>query len=191
MCTAGAALAMQGAGAASSAIGAYSGAQAQQGRLRTQAALDDLNAASANRSANSVLAAGQFATQQSMLHTAGVKGAQTAGFAASGVDLNSGSAARVLTSTDYIGQVDQNTIQANAVRSAWGYRTQAVNYQNDALMKRAGADATSPFMAGATSLLGSAGTVAGNWYQYNKAGALGGTPPKANDDWYTNPQAGP
>ena len=45
---------------------------------------------------------------------------------------------------------------ANAVRSAWGYRTQAVNFENEALTKRATAGAINPFGSAAGSLLGSA-----------------------------------
>ena len=63
-----------------------------------------------------------------------------------------------------------NTAEANAVRAAWGYRTQAVNTQNEALIKRSAASSISPMGSAATSLLGSATSVAGNWYQMNKMG---------------------
>ena len=72
-------------------------------------------------------------------------------------------------------QATPNTLTANAVRSAWGYRTQAVNFENEALTKRATAGAISPFGSAAGSLLGSAATVAGSWYSLNKVGALNGT----------------
>ena len=74
-------------------------------------------------------------------------------------------------STDIMKEIDRNTVEANAVRSAWGYRTQAVNSQNDALIKRATADTISPFGSATTSLMGSAGNVATSWYQLNKATA--------------------
>ena len=155
------------------ALGAWMSASANQSMLRGQADIADINATTAERSAQSALLAGQREEQRSSLATANLKGAQITGFAANGVDLGQGSAARVLTDTDILGAIDKNTIAANAVRSAWGYRTQATNYQNEALQKRAGASAISPLMAAGTSLLNSAGSVASNWYAMNKDGALG------------------
>lgn len=76
----------------------------------------------------------------------------------------------MLTSTDVLGAIDANTANANAVRAAWGYRTQATNYANDALNKRAADGAISPFLSGASSLLGGAGQVASSWYRLNKPG---------------------
>jgi hypothetical protein len=166
------ALGLQGAGAILAMIGAYSSAQGQQSNLRAQAALDDINASTAENAARAALFAGQREEQRSMIATANLKATQQVGFAANGVDLGEGSAQRTLASTDVMGEIDRNTIAANAVRSAWGYRTQAVNSRNDALMKRASADSISPLMAGASSLLTSAGSVAQNWYSLNKSGAV-------------------
>lgn len=177
MCNAAAALTMQGAGAISSGLGAYYGAQSQKSSLELQANLADINARMSESAAQSTLLTGQREEQKSRIATANLKGTQRAGLAANGVDLGVGSAANILTTTDVMGEVDANTIQANAVRSAWGYRTQAVNQTNQALMSRASAGAISPLTSAATSLLGSAGAVAGNWYQYNKAGAFGSASP--------------
>jgi hypothetical protein len=171
MCNAAAALTMQGAGAASSALGAYYGAQSQKSSLELQANLADINARMSESSAQQTLLTGQRDEQKSRIATANLKGTQRASMAANGIDLGEGSAAQVLTSTDVMGEVDADTIAANAVRSAWGYRTQGVNQSNQALMSRASAGAINPGQAAVTSLLGSAGTVAGNWYQYSKAGA--------------------
>lgn len=163
---------MQGAGAASSALGAYYGAQSQKQSLELQANLADINARMSESSAQQTLLTGQRDEQKSRIATANLKGTQRAGMAANGIDLGEGSAAQVLTSTDVMGEVDADTIAANAVRSAWGYRTQGVNQSNQALMSRASAGAINPGQSALTSLLGSAGTVAGNWYQYSKAGAF-------------------
>jgi hypothetical protein len=165
-------MATQIGGALSSAIGAYSSIKGQKSQLRMQAILDAINAKSANASADSALAAGQHEEQASMLRTAQLKSTQQAQFASSGIDLGEGSAARVLTSTDVMGAIDKNTIAANAVRAAWGYRTLAVNDQNEGLLANASADQLSPIGSAATSLLGSAGGVAQNWYMLNKSGAF-------------------
>ncbi|MDR0380357.1 MAG: hypothetical protein LBI62_10540 [Candidatus Accumulibacter sp.] len=68
--------------------------------------------------------------------------------------------------------LDANTLIANAVRNAWGYRAQATNYQNEALMARAQAKGISPDRSAMSSLLGSAGRVASSWYAFSKAGAF-------------------
>lgn len=172
MCNASAALAMQGAGAASSTVSSYYSSVAQKGQLGVQAHMDDLNALQAERSAQTALLAGQREEQRSRLATAGVLGAQRVAQAASGVDLGEGSAARVRASTELIGEVDANTIAANAMRTAFGYRTQAINSQNDALMRRATASSIKPWMNATATLLTGAGQVAGSWYSLNKVGAF-------------------
>jgi hypothetical protein len=167
MCNATAALAMQGAGAASSALGAYYGAQSSKATLNFNADLADINARVAESAAQASLLTGEREEQRSMISTANLKGTQRASLAANGVDLGEGSAANILTTTDVMGEADANTIHANAIRQAFGYRTQSVNQSNQAMMSRASASAIDPLTAGATSLLGSAGQVAGNWYRYS------------------------
>jgi hypothetical protein len=162
----------QAGGAVASALGAFMAISAQKADLRARADIADINASAAELAARGALFAGQREEQRSRLATAGLKSAQKTAFAANGVDLGEGSAARTLTSTDVMGEIDANTIAANAVRSAWGYRTQAVNYTNEAVRARSQAGALSPTTAAATSLLTSGGTIAQSWYSLNKAGAL-------------------
>lgn len=99
-----------------------------------QAALARINARLAESAAQGVLHSGARQEQAKRLETAAFKSRQRAGFAASGVDLTSESAVNVLTSTDLIGDVDANTINANAIRAAWGYRTEGTNSQVAGLM---------------------------------------------------------
>jgi hypothetical protein len=152
----------------SSAIGSILAAQGQQDALRFQAEMADINAKAADNAARGALFAGQREGQRSMLSTANLKSAQTAKFAASGVDLGVGSAARTLASTDIMGKIDANTIAANAVRSAWGYRTQGTSYRNDALTRRSAADSINPWLEGASSALTTAGRVDREWYALNR-----------------------
>lgn len=174
MCNAAAALALQGGGAISSGLGAYYGAQSRKQELELNASLADVNARMSESSAQQTLLTGQREEQKSMIATANLKGTQRASLAANGVDLGVGSAANILTTTDVMGEVDANTIHASAVRSAFGYRTQAMNQTNQALMSRASASSINPEQAAATSLLGSAGSVATSWYRFKKDGALNG-----------------
>lgn len=156
-------------GMASSAIGSYFSAGAQKATLQGQAAIADANARISELGAQSALNQGQQQVGALTLRAGQLKSSQRAALAANGVDLGEGNAAEIQASTDIMKEIDSNTLTANAVRSAWGYRAQAVNFENDALMKRAGADSISPGMAAATSLLGSAGSVASSWYQWRKA----------------------
>jgi len=158
MCSPTAALSLQGAGAINSTVGSYYAAGAQRSALELQADLAEV-------SAKSTMLAGEREQQRSRLNTAQVKGAQRAAMAANGVDLSSGTANRVLTSTDLVGEVDAQTIAANALRTAWGYRTQGAQ-------SRATAGAISPGMSALTTLMGGASQVAGSWYTMNKAGAF-------------------
>ena len=159
-------------GAASSAIGSYYSARTQKATLQGQADLADTNARIAELGAQSALLQGQQQVGALTLKAGHLKSSQRAALAANGVDLGVGNAAEIQASTDIMKEIDANTLTANAVRSAWGYRTQAVNFQNEALMKRAGAKSISPGMAATSSLLGGAGQVAGSWYAMNRAGAF-------------------
>ena len=178
------AIAMQGAGAITSTIGAYNSAQSQKDGLNFAAGIADLNARMSERSAQGELMRGQREVGRSRIATAGLKGRQRASLAANGVDLGVGSAAEILTSTDVLGEIDANTLQANAVRQAWGYRTQAVGYQNDALMKRASADSISPGMAAFSTLLTEGSKVGMSAYGMNKAGAFSGGGADPVGDFY-------
>lgn len=163
---------MAGAGALNSALSAGSQARAQKSALGFQADMDAINAQQTERQAESTLAAGQAQEQRSRLETAQLKSTQRAAFAANGIDVGEGSAAQVLTSTDVMGEIDANTLHANAVQAAFGYRTQAINERGDARAKRAAADAISPGAAFTNTLIGGASQVATSWYTMNKAGAF-------------------
>lgn len=167
---------MQAAGAATSAIGAYSSAKSQQIGLRGAADIADINAEQAEKGGQQELLRGNALVAAATARAGQVKGSQRAAMAKNGIDLSDGNAAEVLASTDIMKETDANTITANAVRAAWGYRTQSTNFKNEALSKRAGADSINPALAGATSLLGSASQIAGSWYMMNKGGS---TAPKA------------
>ena len=150
-----------------SVIGAIGVAQGRRDQLAAEADLARINAASAENAARGALMAGNREQMRSRLATAQLKGKQQAALASNGVDLGEGSAARMIAETDILGEIDANTIAANAVQAAWGYRIQAVNFRNEANMRSAQRGAISPWVSGASSLLTSAGQVAGQWYALN------------------------
>lgn len=164
--------ALQGAGAATSMVGSFYGAKSQQSSLDYQAAMAETNARMAEKSAQQEMYRGQREVAGLTLKAGHLKSAQRAGLAAAGIDLGEGNALEILTSTDLMKEIDSNTASANAVRAAWGARTQGTNYQNDATTKRASADSISPMASAATSLLGSAGSIAASYYTMSKAGAF-------------------
>lgn len=168
MCVAAAPYMMLAASAAS-AVGASNSAKAQKAGLDYQADVASNNAQIAEWQAQDAIRQGQDQEQQSRLRYATTKSTQRAALAANGVALDEGSAVDILTSTDYMNEMDASTIQANAARSAWGYRTQGTNYSDNSTALRAGAGAISSGSAAGLSLLGSAGQVSQSWYQYSKA----------------------
>ena len=159
------------------AVGTYASASTQRAAAYYQANMLDLNAQMAERAAQGELQRGQREEQSVRLRTAQLKSSQRVALAANGVDLGQGTATDILTSTDVMGEMDANTVAANALRSAFGYRTQALNYTNEARTRRE--SAPSPGMALATSLMGSATSVSEKWTGLQKTGAL----PKDANPW--------
>ena len=167
---------LQIGGAVVAAIGAVSSAMSQRLALKGAAEIAEINAGIAERAAQQEMARGQEVIAQATERAGQVKGAQRAAMAANGIDLGEGSAAEVLTSTDLAKEHDMQVIQANAVRAAWGHRMSATSLGNQARADRAGAGSISPLVAGTSSLLSSAGQIAGSWYSMNKNGiSLKGT----------------
>ena len=169
-----ASISLMGAGVAMQTVGARSAAIGQQNALNGQADLQETNARLYELGAQSSILAGQRQSNQIQLKAGAVKGAQRASMAANGIDLGSDSAVNVLTSTDLMKEVDVNTTMANALRTAWGYKNQETNAQNDALIKRSAANAINPNQQALTTLIAGAGKVAGSWYSLNKVGAFDG-----------------
>jgi hypothetical protein len=207
-----------GASAIVGASSARQNAKAQQTSMLYDAAASDRNAVTANNAAlvaenNAELAGWQSrealrqgendvtsiqddrsaALAAARNEAATVKSKQKVGMAANGVDVGSGSAVDVLTSTDYVGELNANaindsaarnvqTVRDNAIKNAWGYQVQGIGYKDqaatsradaalyrfDAGQQRAGSKAISPNSAAAVSLIGSAGQVASSWYSMGK-----------------------
>lgn len=150
-------------GTALSTTGAYSAAQSQRSALQYGASVSRSNAALVASQASDALRAGQAQEQNSDMRTAQLKSTQRAQLAANGVDLGTGSANDVLTTTAFMGGRDAAQIHTNALLQAWGYQTQATNLLDDANRQDTAADAISPFMQAGTSLLTGAASIAKNW----------------------------
>lgn len=165
-------IAMMGVGAVSSAVGSYYGAQSQKSSLNFAAGIADINAGMAEKSAQAELERGAREFQASRLKTANLKSRQKVAIAANGVDMGSGSAQAILNTTDIMGEIDAKEIEVNATRSAWGYRQQGTQYQNEALIKRSSADSIDPNSALFSGLISGAAQVGASYYSMKKAGAF-------------------
>jgi hypothetical protein len=142
--------------AAYKAVGSYNGAKAQKSALNSEAVADQQNAKIAEWEASQAIQNGQTEEESKRLEIGGLVGRERAAMGASGTDLGYGSNTDILTTTKVLGERDALQIRDNALRTAWGYRTEGTGYGNKASMAAAGASSVRPWASGLTSLLGSA-----------------------------------
>jgi hypothetical protein len=173
----------QAAGAVSSGVGAFAAASSAKAGLNMQAYFNDLNTKLEMDNSREALREGQFQEQQVDLNAAKIKSSQRAALGASGVDMSTGSALNEQVSTDYMASIDKITVEQNAARAAAGYSTAATSYASEANMQRTAASGISPLLSGFTSLVGSAGKIAQDWYRLNKVGATTPTKQPLSDDY--------
>ena len=149
MCTIAAAVGTIGA------VGNLMQGQAASAAGRAQAAANDQNARMADEQARDALRRGAYDELRQRRQTSILQGQQRAVLAASGVEIDSGSALDVQEATGLEGEQDAAIIRYNAEREAWGYGVQATNYRNAASAARAeGKSAMTAGIIGAgTSLL--------------------------------------
>lgn len=178
-------LALSAVGTVASGYGMY--AQGQQAKAQgdyqsavaaNNAAIAAQNAAVQERAAQDALARGRIDEQQHRLKVSQMKGAQRSALAASGVQVDSGSALDVLADTAMFGEMDALTIRSNAEREAYSARIGAHNARAQGmnnvaesnLFKLAGANSARSGMIGAGStFLGGAGRTAMDYALWKKA----------------------
>lgn len=172
MCFATAALVAGIAGAGVSGVGAISGGVAQQNAANYQAQVATNNQTIALQNEAYAVAAGERAATDQ-----GLKGAATgakikAGQAASGIDVNTGSAATVQASQRETSQLDTETVLNNALLQGYGYRAAATGYQAEAgLDTLKGQNAMVAGEIGAVgSTLSAASSIGYKWTGFNPSG---------------------
>lgn len=168
----GTSLALQAGGLLTSTVGSYYSARSQASSLGHQANIAEINARIADLGAESALEQGKQQVAERTLRAGQERGAQRAALAANGVVLNEGSSAEIQASSALMKEIDANTLRANALRSAWGYRMNAGNLRSEATMARATARGLNPLGSAATTLLGGATSVATSWYGLQRAGVF-------------------
>lgn len=149
-------------GAALGAGGQVLGGIAQGNAYKYNAQVAQNNALIANQNSNYSLAAGTASTQIEGLKDRDQLGKVTAGLAANNVDVNSGSARDVIAGTREIGALDQKNTMQNAGLQAYGYRTQAANYEATAQLDERSAEfaPVGADIGAAGSFLGSLSSIA-------------------------------
>lgn len=104
------------------AVSSFVSSQSQAKAITKQA---DFNTDVANSQATDAIARGDFDASQRGVAGRQMIGAQRAALGGSGVDVNSGSGAKLQEDEARLSAMDQLTIKNNANRQAWGLRTQA------------------------------------------------------------------
>ena len=137
-------------GAAGSLMEGFAGGQAAD----FQAQIAKNNAEIAQYNAQGATEVGRVQALNSALRTRAVVGQTKAAQAASGIDVNSGSALDVQASERMLGMLDALTIRSNAARAAYGYKAEAAQQTARAgFMKQRGK------MSRLTGLMNASGTI--------------------------------
>ena len=136
------------------AVGQY-----QQGQVAKQMA--NYNATMAEYAAQDAQRRGEEDAQAIQRKAAGLKGTQRAMMAARGLDLGVGTAAEIQDQTDFFGEMDAATARGNAAREAWSMRAKGEQERFGGRMAARNAN-----MQAFSTLLGTAGSVAGKWNTY-------------------------
>lgn len=139
---------MMGVGAGLKALGQVQAGNEQDKILHRNADIADAQAQDA-------LTRGKINEKKMRRQTEQTIGSQRVNLAAQGVEINSGSALDTQADAAYLGELDAKTIQTNAKKEAWGYKTQADNlrYQGRVAKKEGDLGAFNTILGGAGSML--------------------------------------
>lgn len=134
------ATALAAIGTGISAIGAISAGNAAASQAEYAAQVAKNNQTIAAQNANYAAAAGETKAYNEGLRERQAAGRIRAAIAASGIDVNSGSAAKVQESQAGLGLQDIETVRQNAALQTYGFRTQQQNFAAQSQLDSAQAD---------------------------------------------------
>ncbi len=157
---------------ASMAMGAISAIQkgsAESSAANAQSQIARNNAQIQQENANYAGQVGEIKAESQGLKTRGQLGQVKANQAASGVDVNSGSAADVRSSISQIGMQDAMTIKSNAARQAYGNQLEAQQDTTQSKLYKAQAK-----NAKTSGVIGAAGSLLSGASSYGKTFGFGG-----------------
>tara|TARA_R110000851_G_scaffold5398_1_gene22362 strand:- start:5115 stop:5663 length:549 start_codon:yes stop_codon:yes gene_type:complete len=157
------------AGMAMSAYGAYQGSEAKKDTANYQAGVARNNKIISDRNAAAITKQGVEESNRYRAKVRQMEANQMVGLVGQGVDLTEGSSIDLLADTAGLGEFDAQVIESNANREAYNAKVQGMNYESQAGLYKAKANAQSPAFAAGTSLLSSAGQVSDRWKSTAKA----------------------
>lgn len=157
-------------GGVTGALGSISAGNAAAAADNYNASIAEQDAKSATQNATWAAQAGEAQAGQESQKTRATVGSIKAAQAANGLDVNSGSAVDVRSSSSELGQLSAINIRSNAARTAYGYQVQSTS--DEAQSKLDKFDASQSEIAGevgaASSLLGGSGSAATNYASFLK-----------------------
>lgn len=165
------------AGGVLGAIGAKQQAGAQADVYSYQAGMARLNAQIARQNQNYATTTGELQAAESGMATRAQIGTTRARLGASGLAVNTGSAADVITSEGMIGDINQAVIRQNAARVAYGYKVEEAQDITQAGLYDASAKnvKTAGNINAMASLISGATGVSTKWLQAKQTGVFGGS----------------
>src|SRR5260221_12728485 len=168
-------LGAKGAGAVLSAYGAASSGYSQAAQLNYQAGVAEFNKKIALQNEDYASAQGEEQAVDTGLKNRFVQGAVRTNLAASGVDVNAGSAKDVQTSQAEIGARDVATVRNRAARFAYGFATEAEQDDMQSALYKMGASSVNraiPLNV-ASSLLSREISVSSSYLEGKSSGLFG------------------
>jgi len=163
------------AGGLMSALGASAQGEANAQMYQYQAQVARINAQIDKQNAEWTRSSGEMQMLQMGQKQAQQEGQVRTGFAASGLDVNSGSAAEVQRSQRALDQLDQQVKRTDISKAAYDYDVKSVMDLNQATGYELAAQnaKTAGDMQAMTSMIGTAGNVSSMWFRGGQAGMWG------------------
>lgn len=163
-------------GGAKQASGEEMSSRATAQSYAYQAMISRNNAIMAQRNEQWTSEQGDIESTNEGLKTGAEVASMKAKQAASGVDVNTGSAVSVRDAAARLGAINAMTIKSNRAREVWGYQVDKTNEETQAkLQDRAGGYALQGGkISSAATLLGTASSVVGQYGQWQTSMAGGG-----------------
>jgi len=143
-------------------MGAMGNSQAQQDQSAYQAGVARNNKIIADRNAATIKEQGTREANRYRSRVRGMIADQTINLVGGG-DVSTGSTVDLLADTAEFGEMDAQTIEANAADGAYNAKVQGNNFGNQANLYKAQSESQNPLFSGVSSLMSGAGTVAHRW----------------------------
>jgi len=153
-------------------VGAKFSGEARGAAYRYKAGVALLNKQINEQNANWALESGDIKSMEEGLKAREEIGQTKAVQAASGIDVNTGSAAAVRDTQTKVAQFDQNVISWDASKTAWGFESKAATDLAESRLDLTSAETAEKAgtLAEIRSFIGGASSVAGKWYQGKSTG---------------------